>query len=137
MGFHRTKNLPPWYVIKNCVLIACALDDRYDANIWRLSAEQEYNTTLAKARHTNDEEALEGLKLLREELDQLKRFKDEDDAAEIRYLYRDYGVVDAEGVDSGIDEDEDEDEETLEVEDCVEDEVEAKPTVLTFRPRSI
>jgi hypothetical protein len=123
-------------VIKNCVLIACALDDWYDANIWRLSAEQEYNRTLAKARRTNDEEALEGLKLLREELDQLKRFKDEDDAAERRYLYRD-----AEGADSGIDgdedEDEDEDEETLEVEDCVEDEVEAKPIVLTIRPRSI
>jgi hypothetical protein len=128
-------------VIKNCVLIACALDDWYDANIWRLSAEQEYNRTLAKARRTNDEEALEGLKLLREELDQLKRFKDEDDAAERRYLYRDYGAVDAEGADSGIDgdedEDEDEDEETLEVEDCVEDEVEAKPIVLTIRPRSI
>jgi hypothetical protein len=126
-------------VIRNCVLIACALDDWYDANIWRLSAEQEYSTTLAKARRTNDEEALEGLKLLREELDQLKRFKDEDDAAEIRYLYRDYGAVDAEGADSGMDgdEDEDEDEEMLEAEDCVEDEVEAKPIVLTFRPRSI
>jgi hypothetical protein len=102
-----------------------------------LCAEQEYDTTLAKERRTNDEGALEGLKLLREELDQLKRFKDEDHAAEIRDLYRDDDAVDGEDADSGMNGDEDEDEGTFEVEDCVEDEVAAKPILLTFRPRSI
>jgi hypothetical protein len=66
---------------------------------------------------------LKGLELLREELDQLKRFKDEDedDAAEIRDLYRDDEDMDAEAADWGMDEDEDEDEDMLEAEGYFED----------------
>jgi hypothetical protein len=67
--------LPPYYVIHNCILIACTLEDWDEANLWRRSAEQAYWTTYAEALRKNDLEALEQLKNVRMELDQLESFR--------------------------------------------------------------
>ena len=76
-GF-RDPTLPPFFVIKNCVLIASALDNWHDANVWRLSAEQTYVTTLHNAQRKHDEEALAVLVGIRQELDELATFRHED-----------------------------------------------------------
>lgn len=70
--------LPPYYVIHNCILIACALDDWSDADIWQRRAEQAYWTCAAKAELKQDAEALKELKNVRKELDQLEAFRRED-----------------------------------------------------------
>jgi hypothetical protein len=70
--------LPPYYVIRNCILIACALDDWREADVYRLAAEQSYDTTLKVATQYKDKESLEALQDLREELDELDSFRRED-----------------------------------------------------------
>lgn len=70
--------LPPYYIIKNCILVACALDDWNDADYYRSAAEQAYDTTLAEATRKNDKGSLAALKQLRKELDQLTEFRVED-----------------------------------------------------------
>jgi hypothetical protein len=32
------RTIPPFYIIKNCILIASALNDWDEADIWRLTA---------------------------------------------------------------------------------------------------
>ncbi|CAO2650729.1 Nn.00g020210.m01.CDS01 [Neocucurbitaria sp. VM-36] len=72
------ESLPPYYVIRNCMLMACALDNWGEADIWRLCAEQAYRTSLEEATRKNDGNSLEALKDLRKELDELKDFRLED-----------------------------------------------------------
>jgi hypothetical protein len=76
--------LPPYYVVKNLVLIASALDDRDDAEMFRLSTEQLYCKTLAYATSSQDQASLELLNEM-QELDELIRFRDED-------MYEQYGM---------------------------------------------
>ncbi|KAJ4368586.1 hypothetical protein N0V86_009493 [Didymella sp. IMI 355093] len=77
-GALSNHELPPYYEIMNFVLITSALDDWDDAEMFRLSAEETCRETLEDATYTNDEASRETLKKLREELDALERFKDED-----------------------------------------------------------
>ncbi|KAL6711642.1 hypothetical protein ACN47E_004576 [Coniothyrium glycines] len=70
--------LPPFYIIKNCILLACALDDWNEADGWRLSAEQSYRTTLDEATRKQDLNSLLALSDLRKELDELYEFRMED-----------------------------------------------------------
>ncbi|KZM22975.1 hypothetical protein ST47_g5878 [Ascochyta rabiei] len=52
--------LPTYYVIKNSILMACALDDWRDADIYRINARDIYYKSLSIAESNHDEEALEG-----------------------------------------------------------------------------
>jgi hypothetical protein len=61
--------------MENCMLIACALDDCNEADLWRRSAEQTYNTTFADATWKNDTNVLEMLRRVRIELDELNEFR--------------------------------------------------------------
>jgi hypothetical protein len=77
-NLNSDDTLPPYYIIRNCIVIACALDNWTEANIWRLSVEQTYSTCLDKARRRNDEDSLKALENLRKELDELTEFMVED-----------------------------------------------------------
>ncbi|EAT77947.1 hypothetical protein HBH56_178930 [Parastagonospora nodorum] len=70
--------LPPYYVIKNSILVASALDDWNDADIFRLAAEQEWRTSYIAANRQGDADALEALKELRKELAELEEFRLQD-----------------------------------------------------------
>jgi len=45
LTINRDPTLPPYYAIKNNILIASALDDWEDADVYRLTAEQSYITS--------------------------------------------------------------------------------------------
>ncbi|KAF2278159.1 uncharacterized protein EI97DRAFT_431430 [Westerdykella ornata] len=65
------QSLPPYYVIKNCMLIACAQDDWSEGEAWRLAAENAFRRCVESSVRRNDNEALEILGKLRNELDKL------------------------------------------------------------------
>lgn len=71
--------LPPFYQIKNYILLAGALEDWEQANHWGLAAEHVYHMSLNTAEKRNDVHSLGVLTELREELDELKEFKLEDE----------------------------------------------------------
>ncbi|KAH7071979.1 hypothetical protein BKA63DRAFT_577590 [Paraphoma chrysanthemicola] len=77
---HNLSNmsLPRYYVIKNCILICCALEYWDDANIYRLTAESAYSVAFSIASQQNDKVALEALEDLRADLDELEAFRQED-----------------------------------------------------------
>jgi hypothetical protein len=77
-GALSRHDLPPYYEAMNLVLITSALDDWDEAEMWRLSAQEVYRETLEDPTYTSDEASCGTLKKLREELDALIRFKDED-----------------------------------------------------------
>jgi hypothetical protein len=54
------------------------MDDWQDADVWRLAAEQAYVTSRQDASARQNNKALEVLQELREELDELKRQKNQD-----------------------------------------------------------
>ncbi|KAH7385434.1 hypothetical protein DE146DRAFT_759670 [Phaeosphaeria sp. MPI-PUGE-AT-0046c] len=85
--------LPPYYVIKNCILAASALGDWREADIYRLTAEQTYTTALHTATAKKDMLSLEALEGLQNELDQLEEFRPEDLATMIDGIQV-YGVDD-------------------------------------------
>jgi hypothetical protein len=64
--------------MQNCILIACALDDWNEADLWRRSAELTYNTSFAEATTKNDTNSLDMLRNVRIQLDELHEFKMED-----------------------------------------------------------
>ncbi|KAF3008572.1 hypothetical protein E8E13_007300 [Curvularia kusanoi] len=70
--------LPPFYLIKNCILIACALDKWDEADTYRATAEHAHNKALREAEETHDEDMIVMLGDLRSELDELEDFKRED-----------------------------------------------------------
>ncbi|KAH7084275.1 hypothetical protein FB567DRAFT_629810 [Paraphoma chrysanthemicola] len=70
--------LPPYYIIKNCILICCAMDYWSDANINRLTAESAYSVAWVEATRMQDEGALKVLEDLRADLDELEAFRQED-----------------------------------------------------------
>jgi hypothetical protein len=60
------------------MLIACALDDWNEADLWRRSAEQTYHTSFADATWKEDANSLEMLRRVRIELDELNEFRMEE-----------------------------------------------------------
>ncbi|KAL1797634.1 hypothetical protein ACET3X_004240 [Alternaria dauci] len=64
--------------MKNNILIASALDDWKDADIFRLAAEQQWRTSYCVANRQGDTDTLEALKSFRKELDELEEFRMED-----------------------------------------------------------
>ncbi|KAJ8109619.1 hypothetical protein OPT61_g7327 [Boeremia exigua] len=70
--------LPPYYVIKYHILVACALDDWRDADIFLNAAERAYRLTLLKLTNEGDDESLKLLKGLAKELKTLKQYREED-----------------------------------------------------------
>jgi hypothetical protein len=80
-------------VTKNCILVAGASDNWDEGDIWRLTAEQAYNTSFLLAEQIKDENSLDVLRGLRAELDQLEEFMREDMAEEM-YGHDEAGVKD-------------------------------------------
>ncbi|EDU50910.1 predicted protein [Pyrenophora tritici-repentis Pt-1C-BFP] len=74
----RNVSLPPYYVTRNCILLTSALDDWDEADTWRLIAQSSYKTCFWDAKKRDDVHALEILEGLRGELDELKKYKEED-----------------------------------------------------------
>ncbi|KAJ4319709.1 hypothetical protein N0V94_003768 [Neodidymelliopsis sp. IMI 364377] len=70
--------LPPYHIIKNCILVACALDNWRDADVFRLRAEDVYHQTLSRATSEHDDKSLELLKSLTKDLKTLNQWKDEE-----------------------------------------------------------
>ncbi|CAN9131166.1 unnamed protein product [Alternaria alternata] len=71
------KTLPPYYVIKNCLLIACASDTWQEADDWKTRAEQAYTAFTEATRKVYDD-SLMTLNELRKELDDLDKQKKEE-----------------------------------------------------------
>jgi hypothetical protein len=67
--------MPRYYIIKNCLLIACAANTWEEADDWKAAAEQVYQEALVRATSKGDKDSLEALNELREELDELDEFK--------------------------------------------------------------
>ena len=76
----RDPTIPPHFCMKNAVLIASGLDDWEDADYWRLAAEQEHATGLKIAEQAQDQGSLGTLQQVREELDRLNEFREQDPA---------------------------------------------------------
>jgi hypothetical protein len=70
--------LPPYYVMNYCILIASAMDNWNEADLWRLSAEQSWYTARAKAASMRDHGSLEVLDEVRLRLDMLEEQQLED-----------------------------------------------------------
>jgi hypothetical protein len=70
--------LPLFYIIRNCIVITCALDNLDERNIWRLSGEQAYSTFLKQTRRKEDGNYIAMLANLRKGLDEVRRFVMED-----------------------------------------------------------
>ncbi|KAH6612081.1 hypothetical protein C7974DRAFT_445962 [Boeremia exigua] len=70
--------LPPYWFIKNCILVACALENWRDADIFRTTAEAVYHETLAEVTGEDDDGSLELLKDVAEELESLEQFREEE-----------------------------------------------------------
>ena len=87
--------LPVWYVIKFCILIACALKDWKDAEPYWNGAEQRYWNALARATKEQDKKALMILQGLREELDEPSEFRDKDLAAGVGLDITEWDAEDA------------------------------------------
>jgi hypothetical protein len=92
-------SLPPFYIIRNCILLVGAMDNWDDGNEWRLAAvrcpvykpdmrhtltstvaiqESTYSDALRRSREMNDTNSLAALQDLREELDEWARQRDRD-----------------------------------------------------------
>jgi hypothetical protein len=92
-------SLPPFYIIRNCILLVGAMDNWDDGNEWRLAAvrcpvykpdmrhtltstvaiqESTYSDALRQSREMNDTNSLAALQDLREELDEWARQRDRD-----------------------------------------------------------
>ncbi|CAN9131367.1 unnamed protein product [Alternaria alternata] len=71
------KTLPPYYVIKNCLLIACASDTWQEADDWKTRAEQAYTAFTEATRKVYDD-SLMTLNELRKELDDQDKQKKEE-----------------------------------------------------------
>ncbi|KAI4909460.1 hypothetical protein J4E90_008157 [Alternaria incomplexa] len=90
--------LPPFYIIRNCILLTAAMDNWDDGNDWRLAAvkpsmyrlnveyaltstvaiqESTFRNVLRKATEKNDTDSLAALQDLREELDWLAEQRDQ------------------------------------------------------------
>ncbi|CAI6337394.1 unnamed protein product [Periconia digitata] len=70
--------IPPYYKMRNCILIVSAMDDWNIADLYRQDAEIQYRVSHHKATEMEDEDSLEILEELRYELDQLKQMLDDD-----------------------------------------------------------
>lgn len=78
--FSRDPTIPPYFCMKNAVLIASGLDDWEDADYWRLAAEQKNATGLKIAEQAQDQGSLRALQQVREELDRFNEFREQDPA---------------------------------------------------------
>jgi hypothetical protein len=76
--FCKDPTLPPYYFIKNAILVACALNDWTDANYYRLAAKQAHIMSVEKVKISRDENSLKALEKLRLELDELEEFRAQD-----------------------------------------------------------
>jgi hypothetical protein len=72
------SELPPYFAVKNYILLASAVDDWDEADVWILAAEYTHRNMLKEAERINNTDALEPFAGLRNELDQLMEFKLED-----------------------------------------------------------
>ncbi|PVI06350.1 hypothetical protein DM02DRAFT_514854 [Periconia macrospinosa] len=70
--------IPNYYLIMNLILIVSAMDDWDEADFYRLAAEHAWETTHHRALQRNEQEEMEALSGLRDELDQLKSFRERD-----------------------------------------------------------
>ena len=95
-------NLPKYYVIHHCLLVACSLDSWLQADVYRQAAQQAYWTCHENATEREDEESLEILEGVRQRLDEVLEWKK---AALAKF------ITSVEDEDNEDDEDEDEDEE--------------------------
>lgn len=65
-------------MVKNCLLIACALENWEEAENWFNAGETTLQSTLVEVTRRNDTLSLRALALLREELDEVNEFRMED-----------------------------------------------------------
>lgn len=93
----RDTTLPPFYLIKNCILLASALNDWDEADDWRHVAEAPYKTNFHDSRTNEDADSLKVLECLRAELDELKQFREEDMAALYKEMNGDDNIDNEEG----------------------------------------
>lgn len=70
--------LPKYYDMMNSIIIAHALDDWEDADVYRLAVEFVYDCELKEAQRKHNAVALECLEEIREELDDLNHARLED-----------------------------------------------------------
>lgn len=69
--------LPPFYIIRNRILIACAAENWDEGEKYRRGAEEMYEGQFEMATQNRDTDALEDLEMLRGELDRCKDLLDE------------------------------------------------------------
>jgi hypothetical protein len=74
----RNRTLPPYYAIKNSILIAGALDNWDETDLWMLSAEQTYEYCYEISMKNQDEPSLSLLKGVRKQMDELEQYRKED-----------------------------------------------------------
>jgi hypothetical protein len=74
----RDRTLPPYYAIKNSILVAGALDSWDEADLWMLSAEQTYKYCYEISVKNHDEASLSLLKGVRKQMDELEQYRKED-----------------------------------------------------------
>jgi hypothetical protein len=67
--------------MKNCMIIACALDNWADADYYTLAAKKKHNKALRDGLRRHDAGSLEALEELREDFQELEGFRDRDLAA--------------------------------------------------------
>jgi uncharacterized protein YjiS (DUF1127 family) len=123
--------------MQNCILIACALDDWNEADLWRRSAELTYNTSFAEATTKNDTNSLHMLRNVRIQLDELNEFKMEDltglSREEREEVFKDPVITEADEAERV--EDAMEDVEVIECEGA--DAVEARPQLKNDRKQQV
>ncbi|OAL47506.1 hypothetical protein IQ07DRAFT_633850 [Pyrenochaeta sp. DS3sAY3a] len=62
--------LPTLYMIRNCLLVACACETWDEGDVYRRAAEEMYNGQFEEATQKCDKDALEALEILRSNLDE-------------------------------------------------------------------
>jgi hypothetical protein len=111
----RDWTLPPYYAIKNSILVASALDNWDEANLWRLSAEQTYDYCYETSVKNQDQASLRLLEGLRRQLDELERLRQEDLLkADMENMVIDDDECDEEYVNEGIEDCKDDGSEEIE-----------------------
>jgi hypothetical protein len=118
----RDETLPPYYFIKNAILIVSAMDDWADAEVWKLAAEQAYITAFGKAKNKHSDNTREAFAELRYEFDQLDMFKVRDFEALVALGEEDEERYEEDEEEYGEDDYEGEDEDDYEGQNKDEDE---------------
>jgi hypothetical protein len=74
----RDLAIPPYYAIKNCILVAGALDNWDEADPWISAAEQTYDDCYKTSVENKDEDSIRLLGDLRRQLNEMEQYKKED-----------------------------------------------------------